>query len=187
MNDLSSVKKIEASQGSLLRELRLAALREAPYAFGAKYDDEAKKPSSEFDADAYRHAMSEISTSFIYFVGSKPSGLIGAFFSGPPENRAFICSLWVHPQNRHLGGGRLLVRAACAWLVERGAPAIYAWVADANVAANKFYQALGFLPTKERMPLPSNPQESETLLVLLAENTANITLNRTRADNARAG
>lgn len=185
INNSSSVRKIEASQGSLLRELRLSALREAPYAFGAKYDDEMKKLDAEFQADAYRQAISETSTSFIYFSGSSPCGLVGAFFGNPPERRAFICSLWVHPEHRHFGGGSLLVHTACNWLVERGASAIYAWVADANVVANQFYRSLGFAPTGERVPLPSNPLQSETLLMLLAENTANTTLHGTRQTTAR--
>jgi ribosomal protein S18 acetylase RimI-like enzyme len=179
MNNSLSVKRIEASQGMLLRELRLSALREAPYAFGAKYDDEVKKPDSVFDADAHRQATSETSASFIYFVDSKPSGLVGAFFSDAPQRRAFICALWVRPENRHLGGGTLLVRTACAWLLERGASAIHAWVSDANVVAKNFYHSLGFLETEERAHLPSNALESETMLVLSVESTANTTLQGT--------
>jgi hypothetical protein len=81
MNNSLSVNKIESFQGALLKELRLSALSDAPYAFGAKYDEEIQKPISAYEADANRHAQSENSTTFILFAGSEPAGLIGAFIS----------------------------------------------------------------------------------------------------------
>ncbi len=164
MDQRLSVKKIEASQGALLRELRLSALSDAPHAFAARLEDEVHKPAAEFEAEAIRQAGSETSTSFILFADNEPAGLIGAFFDRSPERRAFICALWVHPKARHAGGGALLVRAATDWLARRGARAIHAWVVDSNVPAKRLYQSLGFLPAGKGGPLPTNPAEWETLL-----------------------
>jgi ribosomal protein S18 acetylase RimI-like enzyme len=169
MNDSLSVNKIESFQSALLRELRLSALSNAPYAFGAKYDEEIQKPISAYEADANRHAQSENSTTFILFAGSEPAGLIGAFTSKEPEQRSFICSLWVRPENRQLGGGRLLVRTTCTWFLERNVHTVYAWVADSNTKANSFYKSLGFDSAQKRQQLPSNPAEWETLLFLSTE------------------
>ncbi|HXZ08473.1 MAG TPA: GNAT family N-acetyltransferase, partial [Paraburkholderia sp.] len=66
---------------------------------------------------------------------------------------------------RHLRGGELLVNTASAWLASEGAQEIYAWVADANRTAMRFYEHLGFGPTGEHTRVARSTDEWETLLV----------------------
>jgi ribosomal protein S18 acetylase RimI-like enzyme len=40
------------------------------------------------------------------------------------------------------------------------------WVADHNDAARRLYERLGFRPTGESQPLPSNPARSESRMRL---------------------
>jgi ribosomal protein S18 acetylase RimI-like enzyme len=46
------------------------------------------------------------------------------------------------------------------------------WVADHNTAARFLYERVGFRPTGERQPLPSNPALTESLLRLPLEGSA---------------
>jgi ribosomal protein S18 acetylase RimI-like enzyme len=141
-------------------------LTDAPYAFGAKLDDVLAETLSSFDATASRHAHSDISTSFIAFVGDEAVGTIGAFLEQQHPNRSFICALWLEPNQRGKSVASELVHTASAWLQHRSKQAIFAWVADSNHRALAFYRKLGFIPTEERQPLPSNSSEYETLLRL---------------------
>ena len=76
-----------------------------------------------------------------------------------------VYALWVAPAVRHLRGGELLVNAATQWLAERRVHDVFAWIADGNRNAMRFYERLGFGPTGERRRIPAHPEEFETLLV----------------------
>ncbi|HTH76762.1 MAG TPA: GNAT family N-acetyltransferase [Trinickia sp.] len=165
MSSSLTVRRIAADQGPMLRELRAAALRDAPYAFDETLEEALSEQAETFDAAAARHAVSDSSASFILYTEGHPAGLVGAYFDESPERKGFVCALWVAPAVRHLHGGELLVNSAAAWLAECGAPEIYAWVADANRNAMRFYEALGFGPTGEHQTIARAPQEWQTLLV----------------------
>lgn len=165
MNTSLKVRRLSPDQGTLLRELRLAALREAPYAFGAKLEDEASLDPAAFDTVAQQLATSENNACFVLYTEGQPAGLIGAFFETDGTARAFIRALWVAPAVRHLRGGELLMATAGQWLIEHGAAQIYAWVTDSNTNAMGFYERLGFVSSGDRQTLQSNPQQWETLLV----------------------
>ena len=166
MTTKTLVRRIGASEGEVLRSIRLAALCESPHAFGAKLADEEAKPISEFIVTAQRHAESETSTTFLAFSGNEPVGQVGAFFDGCEGGRPFICALWVAPQMRRRKVGVTLVLEAVCWLQTRDARSVFAWVADGNESARRFYSSFGFTATSERQRLPSNPTEWETLLEL---------------------
>lgn len=71
-------------------------------------------------------------------------------------------------------GGELLVDSAAAWLSNEGATEIYAWVADANRNAMRFYEALGFGPTGEHRRVMRAPDQAESLLVRHVPTTSQV-------------
>jgi GNAT superfamily N-acetyltransferase len=165
MSPSLTVRRIAADQGAVLRELRTASLRDAPYAFGDSLEDALSADAAVFDAAAVRHADSHTATSFILYTEGHPAGLIGANFESAPARRAFVFALWVAPAVRHLRGGELLVNAAIDWLVREGATQAYAWVTDNNVTAMRFYERLGFVATGDHARSTHSPELWETLLV----------------------
>jgi GNAT superfamily N-acetyltransferase len=165
MSSSLTVRRISADQGETYRELRTASLREAPYAFGETLEEALSADAATFDVTAARHAVSDVSTSFILYTEGHPAGLIRAFFDDTPQRYAFVSDLWVAPAVRHLRGGELLVNTASEWLAEQGAQEVHAWVADANRNAMRFYGWLGFGPTGEQAPIGRAPSEWQTLLV----------------------
>ena len=164
MTNAIQICRTTANDGALLRQLRIAALTDAPYAFGARFEDELAKPLASFDIIASRHACSETSTSFFAFIANVPIGMIGAFQEQYPPFRSFICSLWLEPAHRGTSAATKLVQTACSWLRRSSEQDVFAWVSDCNHRAQAFYRKLDFIPTTEHQPLPSNPYEYETLL-----------------------
>src|SRR5580698_10206868 len=144
MSPSLTVGRIAADQGAVCRELRPASLREAPYAFGETLEDALSADAGTFHATAAEHAVSFAATTFILYTEGHPAGLIEAYFDDTAVRRAFVCELWVAPAVRHLRGGELLVDTASDWLAGAAAEEIYAWVADANRNAMRFYERLGF-------------------------------------------
>ncbi len=91
------VRKINETEGSLLKSVRLSSLRYSPWAFGACLSNEEKKPLSEYEVDAKRHAYSDTSTTFLALKNNDVVGQIGAFFK---DGKAYICAMWVAPCER---------------------------------------------------------------------------------------
>jgi GNAT superfamily N-acetyltransferase len=165
MSSSLTVRRIVADQGAVFRELRTASLREAPYAFGDKLEDALSADAGVFDVKAAQHASAPFSATFILYTEGHPAGLIDACFVDESGQRAYVSDLWVAPAVRHLHGGELLVNTASEWLASAGATEIYAWIADANRTAMRFYERLGFGPTGDQRRLGQPPQQAESLLV----------------------
>jgi GNAT superfamily N-acetyltransferase len=165
MSPSLTVARITADQGDVLRELRTASLREAPYAFGATLEEALSADAATFDAKAALNATSVTTTTFILYTEGHPAGVIDACFDDTPARRAFVSELWVAPAVRHLRGGELLVNTASEWLARGGAAEVYAWIADSNRNAMRFYERLGFGPTGDHRPTARALDQWESQLV----------------------
>ncbi|MDR5833200.1 GNAT family N-acetyltransferase [Caballeronia sp. LZ034LL] len=165
MSPSLTVSRIAAQQGPVLRELRTASLREAPYAFGETLEDALLLEPSQFDDTAALHASADKLATFLLYTEGHPCGLVHAYIEDAPGGRAFVNALWVAPAVRHLRGGELLVNVASQWLAEQGAADVHAWIADENRTAMRFYERLGFGPTGDRRAMPLHEQEAESLYV----------------------
>jgi ribosomal protein S18 acetylase RimI-like enzyme len=150
------VREITADDWELMRDVRLTALAEAPYAFGSTYAQEA-----DFTEERWRGRISERSVTFFAHeetADAAPAGLAGVYVEdGEPE----LVSMWVRPSARGLGVGDALVEAAAAWAKTRDYGSLSLWVTESNAPAVRLYERLGFGPTGERQPLPSDPALTE--------------------------
>jgi ribosomal protein S18 acetylase RimI-like enzyme len=156
MDGMVLVREITADDWELMRDVRLAALAEAPSAFGSTYAREA-----DFTEERWRGRISERSVTFFAHeerADAAPAGLVGVYVEG---GDAELVSMWVRPSARGLGVGAALVEAAAAWAKTRDFGALFLWVTESNAPAVRLYERLGFTPTGERQPLPSDPALAE--------------------------
>jgi ribosomal protein S18 acetylase RimI-like enzyme len=145
------VREVSVDEWETLRGVRLAALREAPSAFGSTYAREAS-----FTEERWRGRISDRSvTYFAYLPGDpEPAGLAGVFVA---KRAAEVVSLWVRPAARGNGVGEALITATAEWAKSRDHDALSLWVTESNTPARKLYERCGFALTGERQPLPSDP------------------------------
>jgi len=124
----------------VFRAIRLASLREAPYAFGSTY--EAEVGASE---DSWRRRLSD-RTRFVAEVDGKVVGTVGA---GPGEfdGAAALTALWVDPGFRGRGVGSALVDVVVDWAREEGFNQLLLWVTEVNENAERLYERQGFART----------------------------------------
>ncbi|WP_171940484.1 GNAT family N-acetyltransferase [Herbaspirillum rubrisubalbicans] len=155
MSSSYQVRQISKDDGETLRSIRIAALTDAPYAFGATLEEALAQPLDEFDATAVRHATSETSTSFFLNHEMSVVGTVGAFIEAASSGQAYICALWLEPNHRGSNGATMLVDEANRWLFTRGVESVNAWVANSNARAAAFYRKFGFTPTARTQRLPS--------------------------------
>jgi GNAT superfamily N-acetyltransferase len=149
------VREIGADEWETLRDVRLAALKEAPYAFGSTYAQEAP-----FTEEQWRGRINARSVTFFANIAAdaEPAGLAGVY---EEDGAADLVSMWVRPVARGRGVGAALIEAAAGWAKARSHDTLYLWVTESNAPARELYERCGFTPTGERQPLPSDPSLPE--------------------------
>jgi ribosomal protein S18 acetylase RimI-like enzyme len=150
------VREITQDDWEQMRDVRLAALAEAPSAFGSSYAREVA-----FTEEQWRGRINDRSVTFfarVYSADAAPAGLAGVYVDGGNAN---LVSMWVSPSARGLGVGKALIEAAAAWAKARDFGRLFLWVTESNTPARRLYDQCGFTPTGERQPLPSDPALTE--------------------------
>lgn len=154
------VRRLRASEGPVLRELRLAALVEAPSAFASTYAAEAAHDAEYWEALAQRRAAGQEEATFVAEAARRLIGMVSCFLAaeGPCVH---LVSMWTAPDARRQGVATALIRAVTAWARERGAEEIRIWVTCGNDPATALYRSLAFTATGDYQSLPSDPTKTE--------------------------
>ena len=120
--------------------MRLAALHEAPYAFGSTYEREVAAPERR-----WRQALQD-RTRFV----AEVEGVVAGTVSGGDADSAScaaMTAMWVDPRFRRRGVGDLLVKTVVEWAKAAGYHQMLLWVADGNANAQRLYERNGFAGT----------------------------------------
>jgi GNAT superfamily N-acetyltransferase len=159
-----------------LRDIRLAALWDAPDAFASTYAEQAA-----FEEADWRQRIARGGT-FLAFIpaadasdvpaadasdvpaadasdvpeadASEPAGLVGGYDYG--AGTVGLISMFVRPEARGHCVGEALIAAVLDWARTRNASSVHLWVTETNKHARLLYERCGFSLTGERQPLPSN-------------------------------
>ena len=155
MGPMVFVREISADDWELMRDVRLAALAEAPDAFGSSYAREIA-----FGEEQWRGRISDRSVTFFAYTDpvESPAGLAGVYIE---DGVADVVSMWVRPGFRGQKVGEALIDATASWAKAHGFGTLWLWVTDMNAAARRLYERCGFTATGEEQPLPSNPALTE--------------------------
>lgn len=138
------IARIQPDEWPLLRELRLAALRDSPDAFGQSYEEALRYTDAEWRATAQAANSGDRRA---WFIGrdeqnGKPVGIVQSR-RRPPDD-CMLFSMWVAPSARRGGAGRSLVQAVENWARPWGATRVVLWVIAGNESAMRFYDRIGF-------------------------------------------
>jgi GNAT superfamily N-acetyltransferase len=159
----AEVRRLRADEWAAYRQIRLAALAEAPYAFSSTLDRE----SARDDAWWQDRAASGIPM-FAAWLDGEPAGLAGGFAVPQDElppgvTRAWhLVSMWVSPSSRGSGLAERLLQAVAGAARADGATRLILWVTEVNERARAFYGRLGFRPTGARQLVrPDEPDHWE--------------------------
>ena len=139
----------------MLKHLRLAALRDAPQAFGLRYE------TAVYHSDAVWRDRAAGTADLAYFVGlidGDAAGMVGAWLS--PDLEFKLISMWAKPEYRGTGVAASLVDAVKTRAVALGQASVVLSVAADNHRAVAFYRKQGFSFLPEWEPLAGNPQVS---------------------------
>jgi ribosomal protein S18 acetylase RimI-like enzyme len=157
------IRRIRPDEGDFLMRTRLMSLLDAPFAFTATYVDEAQQPTEAWSEQAAAAATGDRQA---VFVGEGPYGWLAMAGAYTPRDasRRHVYGLWVDPTVRRQGLARALIETVVSWSRLAGASAVTLWVAESNDPALELYRSLGFEPTENTKPMPSDETLTEVLM-----------------------
>lgn len=154
-----AVQRLTPDSWRTYKEVRLAALREAPNAFGSTWAQEA-----ELDESGWRDRISE-RAQFVAVSDDLVVGTVGG--SNSDDGRiAYLFSMWVDPRWRGQGVGDHLVKAVLDWARASGLEEVRLWVADGNREAERLYTRNGFGRTDAVQPIRAGEPRLEFEMAL---------------------
>jgi len=145
------LRVLSPDEWPIWRAARLAALADAPEAFGASLAD------WQGAGDREERWRARLAVPGSYHGVALLDGVPVGMASGMPTERVGIVellSMWVAPHMRGRGVGDRLVSAVTQWAEERGADLVRLAVADGNRPAAALYERHGFGYTGETQLMP---------------------------------
>lgn len=130
-----SVRAVGADDWATWRELRLAALADAPDAFGARLEQ-----VREVDEARWRERLAGGALHLVAELDDKPAGIVAAL--DEPDGAAQLVSMWVAPFARGQNVGESLIDALVDWAGER---TVRLEVVTTNTRARDLYRRNGFV------------------------------------------
>ncbi|MFF7456891.1 GNAT family N-acetyltransferase [Kitasatospora sp. NPDC008115] len=138
------LRELTSGDWPLFRELRLAALAEAPYAFGSTLADW----QGEGDREERWRSRLEIpgALDLVALVDGVPAAMATGV---PADGYAELISMWVGPAARGRGVGARLIEEIERWAAGQGLPALRLAVMPHNAHAIALYERAGYTDTGE--------------------------------------
>ncbi len=155
----ATVRTLGGEDWRSFRQLRLAALQEAPEAFVNSYADE-----SAYDEAFWRVRLGR-ATRIIATINQEPVG-IASIGSADDPSSGDLYGLWVAPEHRGTGVAMTLVQASARQAQADGRRKITLWVGTDNGRAVAFFSSMGFRPTDDRRPMAGEQDITEICLEL---------------------
>jgi ribosomal protein S18 acetylase RimI-like enzyme len=160
------IRRITPDDGPDLRAVRLAALADAPFAFGSIFAEEAERSDTDWSDRARWASAGAERITLLARLGERVVGIAGGYREEIGSTEVHLVSVWTAPEARRSGLGRRLVGAVIDWAVETGASSVGLWVTRGNAPAQRLYESMGFVETGEYQPLPSDPCADEIRMTL---------------------
>jgi GNAT superfamily N-acetyltransferase len=140
-----------------LKAIRLAALLDAPTAFGVSHQAAAAQSEAQWRERAMARMGSSAGTQFwLAFDQDRPIGMIGGGVDRAGHYN--LIAMWVMAEWRGAGTARKLVETVKARALALGHRRVVLDVAPDNLRAARFYLRQGFVFLDEWEPLASHPE-----------------------------
>jgi ribosomal protein S18 acetylase RimI-like enzyme len=151
---MPSVRRFQPDEWQLYRDLRLAALRDAPDAFGSTLAREEAFPEQEWSMRLAAGTASPLNHPIVAEDDDGHGvGLAWVRIEPTDGSTATLYQVWIHPDARRRHIGSALLHSAIQWAREAGADAMELHVALGPESAIAFYRHAGFVESGVRSQL----------------------------------
>jgi ribosomal protein S18 acetylase RimI-like enzyme len=156
------IRRIHLGEAELFRCIRLAALREAPRAFGSTYDSALRRTPESWREQADSTACGPDRATFLAFSDELPIGIVALYRLRRGSDTGELMQMWIAPEYRGRGIAKRMMDAAFQWAGNNQFRAIVVKVARNNARALKLYREYGFVPAKRAL---SNHPDDHVVLI----------------------
>jgi ribosomal protein S18 acetylase RimI-like enzyme len=154
-----AIQRLAPPDWSVLRTLRLKALRDAPHALLGDLKREAARSPAEWQLLMKRQ------TWFAARSGGRAVGLVSSL-RDPDSDERYVESMWVDAAFRGRGVVGALLEAVEHLAIREGRSVLLLWVLEGNAAAADAYRRYGFRESGLRQSVPGRPELIETQFFL---------------------
>jgi ribosomal protein S18 acetylase RimI-like enzyme len=151
------IRRIGASEGPVVRSVRLRSLATDPSSFISTYAREAAFAANEWTDWAAGDASGGEKTTLLAVRPPEPVGLVASYRDEVHPALFHVVALWVAPEVRREGIGRRLLDEVEAWIASSGGSRVQLSVADDSLAAMRLYDVAGYTPDGDRSASPHTP------------------------------
>ena len=136
------IRNVSDADHRLVRDLRLAALRDSPGSFGES-EREASQKTESYWRDL-THSLTSTHVMFVAEIDGEAHGSVYGLRDTVRSDGARVAGMWVESSHRRRGLGRALLRAVVQWARAQEFAALRLWVPENSPAACALYSGLGF-------------------------------------------
>ena len=158
MNEIT-VRRCGAPDATILKAIRLEALRDTPEAFGATFDE-----VSRWSAHRWREAARDWNAYFGQLDGEVVGMASGGWSDAAPGTH-WLYGMYVAPRARGTGVATALVEEVSHWARSLGAGSLYLHVTETVTRARAFYAKMGFRETGEVATMARDPMRRLVTMV----------------------
>ncbi len=160
------VRSFKKSEWKAYREIRLRALRESPDAFGSTYQ-ESRNYTDDMWISRLKTATTETDFPMAATIDARIVGLGRVKIEPPVVDVAHLYQMWVAPEARGKGVGKTLLKAAISWAEDHNAMKMLLDVTCGDRPARRLYDAFGFEPAGDPLPVRENSDLLEQPMELM--------------------
>ena len=139
-----TIRRLKLGEADLLKQVRLTALQDAPYAFLTTYESALQRSDERWQEQADRSAQGSDRGTFIAFADETPIGMAALSRLEDQVDTGELLQVWVSPEYRGTSLAQDLMDFIFKWAGENNFRRIIAGVTKVNVRALKFYIKYGF-------------------------------------------
>jgi ribosomal protein S18 acetylase RimI-like enzyme len=153
MRKVPSIRRFASDEWRMYRDLRLRSLADSPDAFGTTVAQAQERPKAEWSTQVVTGAISRSDLPLLAELDGRPAGLAWVKIDASEREKAHLYQMWVAPECRHFGAGRMLLEAGIAWARSEGVHFLVLGVTCGDTPAKRLYSRAGFQPGGAPEPL----------------------------------
>ena len=150
------------------RDVRLAALLDAPDAFGSTWSAEQARPAAQWRDRLVAAHSSGRDLPLLAVVEQRAVGLLWAKLDAADAQTVHLFQMWVAPAMRGQGIGKSLLERAISWARSVHARSVHLGVTCAETPALHLYESVGFRAFGAPAPLrDGSPLQAQQMRLAL--------------------
>jgi ribosomal protein S18 acetylase RimI-like enzyme len=142
----ANIRVLSEDDWKIYKLLRLRSLQESPDSFGSTYEREHQFQDKEWLFLLDSNGGDKLALPLVAELNGSALGLAWGLIHEPGDQIAHVYQMWVSPDTRGLGVGKLLLNRIIVWAKSTDLQALSLAVTTTNLPAVKLYRSSGFLP-----------------------------------------